>query len=256
MADKETGDDGPSLELPSFGFGRRNKRRKGAPAEDPEPGPDATVTPEPVPQPVVEADAEPVPDPEPESQPESAPVPPSGPEAEPEPEPEPRPEPATTTVAEPFGTPPALEGEEATDEPKRRRPRLPAVGGMTAAMVTGLLIGVLTVGATWSALRLCELVQGTSSCGDPGFFLLLAIMIVMVLLGRRLLAAMGVEEAGSTSLLGVGLLAVISLLFLVELLFNWWMVLVVPVVGVVAFALSHWVTTTFVGADPGDDMHR
>jgi hypothetical protein len=133
---------------------------------------------------------------------------------------------------------------------------LPQISGLPAAVVTGVLIGALLVGATWSSLRLCELVRGTSSCGDPGIFLLLAVLVVMVVLGRWLLTAFGVGEAGSTSFLGVGLIAVIALLFLVELLFEWWMVIAIPVVGAVAFGLSHWVTTNFVDADPGDDMHR
>ncbi len=120
------------------------------------------------------------------------------------------------------------------------------IGGIPAAIVTGLLVGVLTVGLTSASLRLCEVLQGTSSCGGPGLFLLLAIMIAMIFLGAALLRAWGLPDPGSTSFLAVGLLAVVALLFLVDLLFNWWMIIVIPLVAMATFTLSHWVTATFI----------
>ncbi|GCD89846.1 hypothetical protein NLS1_18520 [Nocardioides sp. LS1] len=135
-----------------------------------------------------------------------------------------------------------------TPRPPRRS--LPAVGGMTAAVLTGLLVGVITVGLTWGSLHLCEVAKGTSSCGGPGFLLLLAIMIAMVFLGSLLLRAFGVTDPGSTSFLAVGLLAVLALLFLVDVLFNWWMIIVIPLFSVLTFALAHWVTTAFI--EPAD----
>ena len=38
-------------------------------------------------------------------------------------------------------------------------------------------------------------------------------------------------DPGSTSFLAVGLLAVVALLFLVDVLFDWWMIIVIPVVS-------------------------
>jgi hypothetical protein len=138
--------------------------------------------------------------------------------------------------------------------PKQPRPRrelaLPATGGTTAAVVTGALVGVISVGLTWASLRLCEVVRGTTSCGGPGYLLLLLILVAMVLMGTALLRALGVPEPGSTSLLAVGLLAVLTLLLLVGVLFHWWMILVLPACSALTFAAAHWVTTTFV--EPGD----
>ena len=54
-------------------------------------------------------------------------------------------------------------------------------------------------------------------------------MVANEWLDNVLCDVIGVDEPGSTSLLGVGLVVVIALLFLIELLFNWWMVLVIPV---------------------------
>ena len=94
-------------------------------------------------------------------------------------------------------------------------------------------------------------VKGTSSCGGPGFFLLVAILVAAVLIGAALLRAAAVPQPGSTSFLAVGLLSVVALLFLVGQLFQWWMIIVIPIVSVATFLLSHWVTTTYI--EPGDD---
>jgi hypothetical protein len=144
---------------------------------------------------------------------------------------------------------------EPASAPRPRR-QLPTVGGMPAAVITGAVVGVVIVGLTWSSLRLCELVRGTSSCGNPGFLVLLAIVVLAVLLGRLLLRTFGAADPGSTSLLGVGLVTVAALLFLVDLLFAWWMILVIPLVAMASYALAHWVTATFAEPASSDDLHR
>jgi hypothetical protein len=287
MADKDQ--DGPSLELPSLGFGRKRKRRGGpdhAPADAPAdaPTPDASERPvaeSEVPEPVA---AEPVAEPVAAEQVGPAPVepPPTEPEPEPELEPEPvEPEPPTEVIAP---TPSAAEPQRplfADEAPTRLQPAAPAaaahsdaeadteadttggerkakrefalpdIGGMPAAVLTGLLVGVLTVGLTWAGFRLCEVVQGTSSCGKPGFLLLVAIVIVMIYLGGALLKAFRVTDPGSTSFLAVGLMAVVVLLFLVDVLFSWSMIIVIPIVAMATYALAHWVTTAFI--EPAED---
>lgn len=231
MAQKDQGD-GPSLEMPSLGFRRKKKQPRPEPSED--------VT---------------------------APAGAAAPPAEPEPAAGPDRgtplvvEDAPATAAHPVATeeeapPPA----EAPAAPRRRpsRPSLPAlprIGAMPATLLTGAVVGLLTVVLTWGALHLCEVFRGTSTCGDPGFFLLLAILVVAVLAGSALLRAFGVPDPGSTSFLGVGLVSVVALLFLGDLLFEWWMVVAIPVVAVGAFALSHWVTTAFV-EPAGPELRR
>lgn len=234
MAEKEPGDDRPSLELPSLGFGR--KRKKSSPA-----APEQS-----------EHYVEPPREPQPQSEPEPAPterfdpVPPA-PAAPPLFVDE-----APTTRSSPVAQAEHDRDDVEDEEPTagaRKQPRefaLPAIGGMTAALVTGLLVGLLTVGLTWGSLRLCEVVQGTPACGNPGFLLLLAIMVVMVLIGRLLLHAFRVPDPGSTSFLGMGTVAVVALVFLVDLLFLWWMVIVIPAVAMASYALAHWVTTSLV----------
>jgi hypothetical protein len=139
--------------------------------------------------------------------------------------------------------------EDAPSEP--RPPREPWLTGRPAALLIGLLVGGLIVAATAGSLRICTEVKGTSSCGGPGFFLLLAILVVAVLVGSVLLRLAQVPEPGSTSFLAVGLLSVAALLFLVGSIFQWWMAIVIPLVSMVTFLLSHWVTSTY--ADPAND---
>jgi hypothetical protein len=131
-----------------------------------------------------------------------------------------------------------------------------------AAAVTGLVAGGLIVAATAGSLRICTEVKGTSSCGDQGFFLLVAILAVAVLVGTVLLRVSHVAEPGSTSFLAVGLLSVATLLFLVGSIFQWWMAIVIPLVSVATFLLSHWVTSTYIDPDrdasddaPLPDLH-
>ena len=72
-----------------------------------------------------------------------------------------------------------------------------------------------------------------------------------MLIGAALLRFAQVPEPGSTSFLAVGLLSVAALLFLVGSIFQWWMVIVIPLVSMATFLLSHWVTSTYV--DPAND---
>src|SRR3990170_2200276 len=62
---------------------------------------------------------------------------------------------------------------------QRRQVSLPEVGAVPAAVLTGALVGLLAVGLTWLALRGCAAVRDTTSCGDPGLLVLLAIALVV-----------------------------------------------------------------------------
>lgn len=126
--------------------------------------------------------------------------------------------------------------------------REPIVTGRVAAALTGLLVGAAMVAATAGSLKACEAVQGTASCGAAGFPILLAIVVAAVVIGSALLRAFRVPDAGSTSFLAVGSLAVIALLVFIDVLDRWWMIIVIPLVGVATYLLSHWVTTTFIDA--------
>ena len=235
MVDKDPGDrEGPSLEIPSLGSMFRGRKTKKSPRQDDSPTPSD-----------VSAD---VVEPETDEEPTVA-IDDTGPGGLP----------AADLTGDLTGAPVAVPGgvhttvREATpqqepDEPEGlpRQFALPAVSGRVAASITGLAIGGLAVALTYLAIRGCEAVQGTSSCGTPGFFLLTAIMILLVVLGSALLGAWRVADPGSTSFLAVGLLVVIALLFLIQVIFSPWMVVVIPLVALGTFVLSQWLTSLFI----------
>lgn len=232
MAEDDREQDGPSLEAPSLGFGRKRRPKVSANTSDAEttsalPADDAPAT-------NFEAEG-------------GAPL--FADELEPAPAniaENPTPDLTDVATDDPTG---ATKVTEVTEAP--RESRAPLVNGLTAAVITGLLIGALMVGLTAASLRLCESVRGTSSCGNPGFLLLVAILIATVVLGSALLRFWRVPDPGSTSFLAVGLLAVLTLLFLVDVLANWWMIIVIPLLSALTFVLSYWVTTTL--AAPAED---
>ncbi|WP_222430406.1 hypothetical protein, partial [Nocardioides sp. J9] len=246
-----------------------------------EPVPEAVVDPVVEPEPVVE----PTPDPEPEPVVEPEPV-----EPEPEPEPTTVLEPVEAAPAAAVQKPAAKEKpaaeEPAAGKPAPRKPALkkpalkrpaatePATGPgidadledaeiaalasqepllttYRAAAVVGLVVGAAMVVLTFLSLRGCEAVRGTSSCGGgPGFLLLVATFAVCVLLGSALLRTFQIPDPGSSSFLAVGLVAVVALLFLIDVLDHWSMLVVVPLLSVGGFLASVWVTKTFV--EPAD----
>jgi hypothetical protein len=157
-----------------------------------------------------------------------------------------------STTEEPEPAKPAKPRKPVKPPKPPREYALPPVSGMTVSVLTGIFIGLLAFGATYLSLQGCEAIKGTSSCGGPGFFLLVAIMVLMVVIGSFIMKAFRVPDPTSTAFLAVGLLAVIVLLFFVDVIFNWWMIIVIPLVGAGTFALSHWVTTTFI--EPADNQ--
>ena len=207
-------DDGPSLEMPSFSL----KRRKKAPP----------------PEEVV--DHEPTPEPEPEAAP-TAVIPP-----------QPAYEPPTAVV------PVVREPEPVADEPERdeeQRPRreIP-LAGLPAAAATGVAVGLLAVLLAWLASVGCEAVRGTSACGGgPGFLILLLVLVALAMAGSWLLDRFGVPESGSTSLLAVGIMAMLVMVFLLGSLDAWWAAIAIPVTAVVGYTASWWVTHAVVGDD-------
>ena len=132
---------------------------------------------------------------------------------------------------------------------RRRGLALPQIPSRAAAALTGAVVGLLAVGLTWLGLQGCELVRGTTSCGGVGLMMLLVILAAMVVLGAVMLKAWSIPDATSTSVLAVGLIAVVCLLLLMDVLTSTWLLLVIPLVGAVTYALSHAVTAKFVEAE-------
>jgi hypothetical protein len=252
MAEKDNGsEDGVNLEMPSLGFGSKRRKRKTGKSDE-QPTAEATSADSFVPPPAPTSPSSFRPPGEPaddrplyaDEAADTAVLPPTE-EAQP-----------AKAAKAPKSPKPAKKPKEPlpwkVPKTPREKPLIPEVPGMTVAVLTGILIGLLACGATYLGLQGCESIRGTSSCGGPGFLLLVTIMIALVLIGAFVMKAFRVTDPGSTAFLAVGLLAVIVLLFLVDVIFEWYMIIVIPLVGAGTFALSHWVTTTFI--EPADNQ--
>jgi hypothetical protein len=78
----------------------------------------------------------------------------------------------------------------------------------------------------------------------------LALVVATMALGALMLRLLGVATAGSTSVLGVGLLGIVLLLALLPALDRGWIVVAVPLLSMLTHLAAWWVTTTYV--EPGD----
>ena len=238
MADQEREDSGPSLEMPTLGgmLRRRRTREEFAPQGE---------AAEPAPEPPAHAS-----DPEPQAPPLFADEVATDDEvtAETPAAAEAVPARGRTAVAEaPTEVDPGDDEPEGGSRRARRR-RGPLLAGLPprlVVVVTGALVALLAVGLTYAGLVGCDAWRGTQTCGGPGLLFLALILAAMVVVGAFLLRAAGIADATSTSVLAVGLFAVVCLLVLIDALFSPWMVVVLPVVGALAYALAHWVTTTY-----------
>ncbi len=238
-------------------------------------GPDADSAP-PVVEPTPQPQPEPTPQPDPEREPEPEPV--TRAESAPESVPEPSPEPDTTTLpvtddhahaaaftaTTPESGEPLLTDESVSAEPRRRKMRtqrpsivLPAVDARVAVAVTGVVVGLAGVLLAFAAGRGCEAVRGVGSCGGGvGVVALLAVLALAVALGSGLLNAWRIPNSTSTSILAVGLVAVAAMLFFLGALESAWMLLVVPVLGALAFLGSWWVSEVLVDPALTEDARR
>jgi hypothetical protein len=272
-----------SLEPPKL-FGRKKKSDAMGNSKSRSPASDDPASAAEEPTEEFEPVAESVPEPEPAPVPEPEPEPTPAPQKAAKPAPVRKAAPAAKTAAppaQPAAEPVAQPAAKATDtakKPARPRAKLaadiepepltrieqededaeiaaqgdepPLLPLYPAAAVTGVVVGGALILLIWLSLRGCEAVRGTSSCsGGPGFLLLVATFVVCVLLGGALLKVFSISDPGSTSFLGVGLVAVMALLFLIDVLDHWSMLIVIPLISVGAYLASVWVTRTFV--EPG-----
>lgn len=137
---------------------------------------------------------------------------------------------------------------KAAREPKApKAPRTePRLNGWIASTLAGILTGLVLIGLIKLVLVGCGAVRNSDTCGTGSGLVLLAIVFVLdVVAGRFLLKWSGVREPGSTSFLAVGLTAIISLLFLLDVLDTWPMLIVIPAISGVSMLLSWWVSTTY-----------
>jgi hypothetical protein len=152
---------------------------------------------------------------------------------------------APTTGTQTAQAPRRTRGARVASKQPRRQVQLPSLSAQPAVLLVGAVVGVLAVVLTFVSLQLCELVTGTSSCGGPGLFVLLAVVILMILGGSAALSAFGVQDPGGISFLGVAMFVAVCLVVLLPSLLEPWMIAVAPVLCALSFATAHWIVTRF-----------
>jgi hypothetical protein len=130
--------------------------------------------------------------------------------------------------------------------PERPSRSLPVIDPRITVVLTGAIVGLIGVVLATGAGRGCEAVRGVGSCGGIGLLALLVVLAIEVLIGSILLRMAHLTDPTSTAFLGVGMMAVIALLFLFGSLESRWMLVVLPIVTALTFLLSWWGTETFV----------
>ena len=121
------------------------------------------------------------------------------------------------------------------------------MNGRLAALIAGVVVAAFLVLATLGGLQACQSVRGTTSCGGgPGFFLLVLIVVLAVVIGTLVLRWAQVASAGSISFLAVALVAVLSGLFLLDSLDQRAGAVVVALLTVASYVLAHEVTVRYI----------
>ena len=109
------------------------------------------------------------------------------------------------------------------------------------AGLTGVYYSLIYVGFVLPAV-----LSGLSAVAPEAWLL---VLVALAMAGSWLLDRFGVPESGSTSLLAVGIMAVLVMVFLLGSLDAWWAAIAIPVTAVVGYTASWWVTHAVVGDD-------
>ncbi|MEV7398299.1 hypothetical protein [Aeromicrobium sp. NPDC092404] len=122
--------------------------------------------------------------------------------------------------------------------------RIPHIDPRLASVVTGLVVGLLSVGLGLVALEIFNDVRGVASGGKQwGSLTFVVVTFVAIIIGDLLLTAFGTARAGIISFLGVVLAIVAILGVFLEMADDNRALVLVPVLGAVTYLASHWLIT-------------
>ena len=118
--------------------------------------------------------------------------------------------------------------------------RIPHWNPLPASIFTGAVVGLVAVGLGRAALAMFERTRGVSSGGGNwGSLTFVVVTFIAFVVGELLLSAFGAAQARLTSFLGI-VLAITALLGLfLGLAETSWVLLLVPVLGAVTYAIAY-----------------
>ena len=119
--------------------------------------------------------------------------------------------------------------------------RIPHIDPRLASVVTGLVVGLVSVGLGLIALEIFNDVRGVASGGKQwGSLTFVVVTFIAIIVGDLLLTAFGTARAGLISFLGVVLAIVAILGLFLEMADDNRALVLVPTLGAVTYLLSHW----------------
>lgn len=122
--------------------------------------------------------------------------------------------------------------------------RIPHLDPRLASAITGLLVGLVSVGLGLLALEIFNDVRGVSAGGKQwGSLTFVVVTFLAIVLGDLLLRAFGASRAGVVSFLGVVLTIVAILGLFLEMADDRRALVLVPVLACVMYVISQWLIT-------------
>lgn len=122
--------------------------------------------------------------------------------------------------------------------------RIPHIDPRLAAAITGLVVGLVSVGLGLIALEIFNDVRGVASGGKQWGSLTFVVMaFIAVLLGDLLLRAFGATRAALISFLAVVLTIIAMLGLFLDMADDQRALVLVPVLAAVTYLVSHWLIT-------------
>lgn len=122
--------------------------------------------------------------------------------------------------------------------------RVPHLDPRLAAVVTGLVVGLVSVGLGLIALEIFNDVRGVASGGGRwGTLTFVVVTFIAIVIGDLLLTAFGTARPGLISFLAVVLTIVALLGVFLEMADDRRALVLVPALGAVAYFIAHWLIT-------------
>ncbi|MGH3470588.1 MAG: hypothetical protein ACRDPG_00900 [Nocardioidaceae bacterium] len=116
---------------------------------------------------------------------------------------------------------------------------LPFLTDPAVSATVGVGCGLLAVLLVCVSERGCEAVRGRATCGGgAGLSLLVVVVVVTVAAGYLGLKQLHVDSPGLVAFFGVALPLIMVMAFMIDSVFSAWMILILPLLAAVCFALS------------------
>jgi hypothetical protein len=121
--------------------------------------------------------------------------------------------------------------------------RLPHLSPVRGSVVTGIVVGVMSVAIGWGFYELFSATLGTRAGGTWGFLAFVCLSFLAFIVGELLLSGFGVPHARVVSILSVLLVLLLVLVFFIKLAAGIWAWPLIPTLCALCFVASNAVMT-------------